>query len=74
MKKILWTSPNGKWKIVIISWRDWERIAVTDDWFMDYPIQYDNGHIVYDYPERIPQYVKEQVYKVMDEVKLETVH
>jgi hypothetical protein len=34
-------------------------IAVNKNDFTDYPVQFDDGRIAYDFPERFPKYVKE---------------
>ena len=67
MEKVLWGSSNGKWQIIFKTTVAFPAgfIMVTDGWYCDYPIMYDNGNIAYDYPERIPQYVKDAVKKVM---------
>lgn len=44
------------------------RVKVSDGWFCDWPIQYDNGRIAYDFPGRIPMYVRRRVerfYRLM---------
>ena len=38
-------------------------MAVNKNDFSDWPIQYDDGTIAYDFPERYPKYVKECVRK-----------
>ena len=38
------------------------RVMVTDGWFADWPIKYENGKIAYDTPEKIPKYAKKLVY------------
>ena len=37
--------------------------------YVDYPIMYDDGSIAYDYPERIPGYVKCAVRRIMQDLR-----
>ena len=46
---------SSKWKIDRISKN---LIKVSKDFFCDYPIKYVEGDIVYDFPERVPKYIK----------------
>lgn len=61
----LWVSPNKKWVInlIIHPRTNRYRLEVTDGFYSDLPIFYDHGGFAFDYPERIPNYVKEQVRK-----------
>lgn len=70
MGQVLWTSQNGKWEIILEKNDRFPEgfIVVTDGWFCDYPIMYDNGKVAYDYPERIPVYVRDKVEKIMARV------
>ena len=45
------------------------KVIYEQGWQEDCPIQYDNGKISYDWPERIPQYLKNQVPKAFDLLK-----
>jgi hypothetical protein len=66
MNKILWKSKNSKWTI---EETNKGYMMISDGWSCDYPLRYPhNGQIVYDYPERIPSYVKKQVKKLMETV------
>lgn len=62
----LWTSPNGRW---VIHRAVRGVLYVTDqrDLFTDWPIRYRDGRIAYDWPERVPAYVKRQVARIMKE-------
>jgi hypothetical protein len=42
-------------------------IKVGKDYFTDYALLLDNGNIVYDFPERIPKYVKKMVKTFFEE-------
>lgn len=39
---------------------------VSNGWQVDYPIQYDNWTIVYDFPELIPKYIQKEVAKFIN--------
>ena len=41
--------------------------------YVDYPIMYDDGSISYNYPERVPDYVKRSVRKIMRDLRAEGV-
>lgn len=65
---VLWQSPNEKWLInkVIYPRTNRIRVEITDGWFCEYPIYYEhNGGIAYDYPERLPKYVKEKAERII---------
>lgn len=71
-QKLLWKSGNGRWEIYsFINPYGVLRIMVVDDrtGYCDYPIMYDDGGIAYDFPERIPKYVREKVRKIMWEMR-----
>lgn len=42
---------------------NYQFFRVSDGWHVDYPIQYDNWHIVYDFPELVPKYIQKEVTK-----------
>jgi len=52
-----WTSPNGVWKIYR---RDGWKIENLKTGFGDSPIVYDSGKVAFDYPELVPEYVKDR--------------
>jgi hypothetical protein len=68
----LWTSKNGKWTIgpsypsmsktpsSRSVWVQDERAA-----FADHPIRTPQGTIAYNWPERVPEYVKKEVAKII---------
>lgn len=71
-QKLLWKSENGRWEIhSFINPYGVLRIMVADDrtGHCDYPIMYDDGGIAYNFPERIPKYVREKVRKIMWEMR-----
>lgn len=74
-RKLIWESPNKKWKInKVIHPRTYRvRVEITDDWFIsELPIYYDhNGQIVYDYPERIPKYIREKAESIIHKMVAE---
>jgi hypothetical protein len=51
---VQWVPTNRGWRI---------RVDIHGS-FSDWPIQYPNGSIAYDFPERIPQYVKAEVARL----------
>jgi len=63
----LWTSPNGRWYIATRQARTSRYVVVVDDLLMatHYPIKRRDGVIVYDWPYRVPKYVKAQVGKFL---------
>lgn len=68
MNIVLWQSQNEKWTISKVMNPRTRRVQVevSDGWQAQYPILYNNGEtIAYDYPEYIPQYVRNQVRRVM---------
>lgn len=40
-------------------------VLVIDQFYTDYPIIYDNLDVSYDYPERIPRYIKKKIEKIL---------
>lgn len=48
---------NGKWSIYI----DGYGIGISDGYEVDRPTIYDDGKVAYDFPERIPAYVKKKM-------------
>lgn len=64
---VMWESGNNKWQISKYRHHTGRvKVLVTDGYFCDYPILYDETETVaYDYPERVPQYVREQVKRIM---------
>ena len=48
------------------------RVMVTNGWWSDWPIKYDNGKIAYDWPERIPKYAKKLVEKAFNALETAT--
>lgn len=52
-----WISPNGIWKIHN---PDGWVIENLKTGFGDSPIVYDNGKVAFDYPEIVPEYVKDR--------------
>ena len=70
MKKVLWTSKNNKWKIGIVEWhpnskKSWNKYAISDGWFTQYPTVYDDNTIGYSYPYKLPKYVKEKAKELL---------
>jgi hypothetical protein len=39
--------------------------SISDGWHIDYPIVYDNWLVVYEYPEKLPKYVKKFIQKTI---------
>lgn len=67
-RKLIWESPNKKWKInKVIHPRTYRvRIEITDGFISELPIYYDyDGKIAYDYPERIPKYIREKAESII---------
>jgi hypothetical protein len=65
---VLWQSKNEKWLINKVMHPRTRRIQVevTDGWMAQYPILYDGGDTVgYDDPFIIPKYVRNQIRKIM---------
>ena len=71
---------NGVHKIAIYMKKDYAgeevgvRVMVYSEYkkqndYVDYPIMYDDGSIAYDYPERIPGYVKCAVRRLMRDLR-----
>ena len=62
--KILWTSKNGRWTIEQLPTG---HIIVGDNHYLwnDNPFKRDDGVIAYDFPERVPKYVKRKVAQIM---------
>ncbi len=66
--RILWISPNGKWKIE--RWFDsshWERgrVRVVSDSHADYPVLWPSGVLAWDRPEVVPAYVQRQANRIL---------
>lgn len=64
MRKVCWISDNGRWAITPdVTANDKDTVVVTNmsNGITYYPIRYQDGRIAYDFPERVPQYVKEAV-------------
>ena len=54
---IIWISNNKKWIIKLEQWKNNKRIAITDNWYMDFPIIYHDNNISFNNPFKIPKYV-----------------
>lgn len=58
---------NGKWRVSL----DWvgsgSRLKVESllNGFCDWPIRYEDGHVVWDFPQRVPKYVKRICNRVL---------
>ena len=47
-----------------------KRVRVTTpSGHVDWPVLYDNGRIGYDFPERVPQYIRPKVMKLLRQLK-----
>lgn len=68
--KTLWQSKNKKWDIVEMGkiGTDQSLIIVVnnDTSWNDNPIRYNDGRVAYDFPERIPSYIKEKVKRILE--------
>ena len=65
MKKLLWESDNGKWKIGIVDWHSTSKcFAISDSIFIQYPTVYD-GKVRYSNPTLLPKYVKEKAKELL---------
>lgn len=63
---------NGQWRISAIRAANGVLCLFVESLksgFCDYPIQYTTGQIAYDYPERIPQYVKRTVKSLLGPIR-----
>ena len=40
------------------------KVSNLRTWLTEYPVRYDDGRIAYDWPERIPAYVKRHVERL----------
>lgn len=75
-EELVWVSDNGLWEIKLCE-RDNGSIFIMLEHnpmkgmfsFADYPIMYDDGRIVYDYPGAIPKYVKKAIEDIMIEYR-----
>lgn len=54
-QKNLWTSYNKKWEINLTA----DGTMITDGWICYWPIETYDHKVAYDFPERIPLYVRE---------------
>lgn len=56
---------NYNWRVSLAITQTGKRMHVENlvTGFCDWPIRYDDGRIAYDYPERLPKYIKSQVAK-----------
>lgn len=34
------------------------KVQVSNGWWAEYPIQYSNGRLAWDFPEKVPEYAK----------------
>lgn len=57
---IVWRVKSKKYYIII----DGYGLAVTDGWTCDRFIVYDDKRVAYDYPEHLPQYIKNKVLRL----------
>jgi len=70
--RVLWQSDNGKWTLSEKERDNGTRYFQIDDgWLSDYPIMCDDGHVAYDYPERLPLYVRNAVRTQLIRVRSE---
>lgn len=58
-------SVKSKWLLETFQTNERTRYCLSDWLFCDFPIVYDNWLVVYDYPERLPKYVKKFVQKAI---------
>lgn len=50
-------------------WKDFKFVMVENaEGFIDFPIRYANGTIAYDFPERLPSYLKELAKQALDKL------
>ena len=52
----LWSAKNRKYSIIV----DGYGLGITDGWTVDRPIIYDNRRVAYDFPEKLPNYIKDK--------------
>lgn len=52
----IWSNKNRKYSIIV----DGYGLGITDGWTVDRPIIYDDKRVAYDFPERLPQYIKDK--------------
>ena len=60
---------NGKWAVVAVRLPNRRIVARVDSLISghsDWPIRYDDGRVAWDYPERIPAYVKRITASILD--------
>ena len=51
---VLWGTPSRRYYIIA----DGYGLGLSDGWTVDRPIIYDDRRVAYEWPERLPQYVK----------------
>ena len=68
--------PKGNPKQYELSDKNWTaeiweggKVRITNGNVIDYPVQYHNGHIVYDRPEDVPKYAKRLVVEAFKLIK-----
>ncbi len=62
---IISPSVKSKWLLEIYQKNEYTRYCLSDWLFCDFPIVYDNWLVVYDFPERLPKYVKKFIQKAI---------
>lgn len=62
---VIWISPNKLW-ILYANDDGIIQVEKFNDVYCDYPLMYDNGHVVYDGYLNIPKYVKENIKRILN--------
>lgn len=61
----LWESSNGKWTIrVTLVSKNHRTYMIVGEANCDYPVVYEDGSVGYDFPELLPQYVKDKMEQI----------